>query len=200
MNIIYNSESNNKNKSSEVGGRFVGEVKNFPNLMVFEGNAKPKTIFNFRMQASILAMAELLDYIDQTVSYKYYPYGDQLKAALYYDCHKDLHKKIVLQLASHSHFFEQETEYERTVFQEKDTVRVSLNELDLWPIQFEILYESFIKPSYPFLHKAPSQPKYRRIEVLNIISLYDLEVKVLKLNNENEWSHLWMLIKEQYSN
>ncbi len=193
MGFIYNTSKTQTSPPNVFSNP--SEMINFPIWKLFSGDAGKDPFFELRMKASVIAMAKFLDFLDQTETYKYYPLGLKVKDALYYDSYREEHKNIVTQLATHSYFFEKETLHSKTIFNDKEWVRATLNELDLWPIQYEIHYECFTRPP----NSSSAEPLYRRIEVSKAMQIYSQKLEKFSFNEENEWSHLWNLIIKEYS-
>lgn len=175
---------------------FISEKLNFTNLKIFTGDAGEDPFFDLRMEAAVIAMTQFLDFIDQTETYQYYPLGLNVRNALYHGEYGGDHKEIILQLAAHSYFFEKETYHQGTVFKKEDWVRVMLNELDLWPKQFEIHYECFFNSRKIF----NQEPLYRRVEVSKIIQPYMQKLEKYCFDEKKEWGHIWNLIMHEYRN
>lgn len=191
MEIVTSNQP--KQNSSSWNTILLSESLYFPDWKIFEGDAGQDPFFDLRMKASIIAMAQFLDYIDQTETYQYYPYGIWLQEAADYDDHQKDYKNIVLQLAAHSYIFEQEMWYSRnSLFQQNDWVKATLHKVDLWPHQTEIRYDFFVSSSHPALKNKG--PIYRRVEVAKIISTYQKKLEKFSFNQVREWTHLWQLI------
>lgn len=172
----------------------VGEVINFPDWKIFEGDAGSDPFFELRMKGAIVAMAKFLDYIDQTETYQYYPYGRKMKDNFSFGLSSFDEKQAVLQLAKHGYFFEKESTHPKTIFQNKDWIRVTLNEIDLWPNQIEIQYERFLSAcSYS------TDPIFRRVEIMQVMALYEKKIEKFSFQAEKEWAHLWNLVVQEYN-
>lgn len=192
MSFVYNTSKSKESLSHN--SISVSETINFQNLKIFTGDAGKDPFFNLRMEAAVVAMAQFLDFMDQTETYQYYPLGLDVRNASYHGEYSGAHKEIVLQLAVHSYFFEKETHHPGTIFKKEDWVRATLNELDLWPKQFEVHYECFFT-SQKILGK---EPIYRRVEVSQIIQIYMKKLGKYCFNENKEWAHVWNLIMQEY--
>lgn len=172
---------------------FLDTVTNFSDLVVFEGDAGKDPFFDLRMKAAIIAMAEFLDYIDQTESYQYYPLGSKLKDAFYYDYREKMSKELVLQLAKYSYFFEREKSFPKTQFRKGNWVKAYLEELGPWPTQFVIYYECFLENYSPLNNEYEIR---RRVEVQSIIQQFQNKIEKFSFDADREWTRIWNLIKQ----